>query len=84
MLQASNGAQKGTDMATHGRPNNGIHHMPGLGTSVHEDVAKAFKIRAAEQGVSVRALLRDLLYEYAREEFDVNIETPPATTAVLK
>ncbi|MGO4760793.1 hypothetical protein AB4212_71200 [Streptomyces sp. 2MCAF27] len=58
--------------------------MPGLGTSVHEDVAKAFKVRAAEQGISARALLRDLLYDYAREELGVNVETPPATAAVLK
>lgn len=71
-------------MAAHGRPNNGIHQMPGLGTSVHEEVAKAFKVRAAEQGVSVRALLRDLLYEYAREEFGVAVEKPPATAPVLK
>ncbi|MEV6207035.1 hypothetical protein [Kitasatospora sp. NPDC051914] len=71
-------------MASHGRPSNGIHHMPGLGTSVHEEVAQAFKERAAEEGISVRALLRDLLYEYAREELDVNVETPPPTAAVLK
>lgn len=71
-------------MASHGRPSNGIHHMPGLGTSVHEEVAQAFKVRAAEQGVSTRALLRDLLYKYAREEFGLDVIAPPATAAVLK
>lgn len=71
-------------MASVGRPSNGIQHMPGLGTSVHEEVAQAFKARAAEQGISVRALLRDLLYEYARTELDVAVTTPPATATTLK
>lgn len=71
-------------MASHGRPSNGIQQMPSIGASVHEEVAKAFKERAAEEGISTRAYVRGLLYAFAREEFGLDVETPPATAAVVK
>ncbi|WP_333745915.1 hypothetical protein [Streptomyces sp. IBSBF 2950] len=58
--------------------------MPNIGASVHEDVANAFKERAAQEGISTRAYVRSLLYAYAREEFGLDVEAPPATAAVVK
>ena len=71
-------------MAAHGRPSNGIHQMPNIGASVHEEVAKAFKERAAQEGISTRAYVRGLLYAYAREEFGMDVEAPPATASTTK
>ncbi|MDX3666957.1 hypothetical protein [Streptomyces europaeiscabiei] len=67
-----------------GRPSQGIEAMPELKTNVDERVAAEFRAYARQRNVSVRTVLREALYEAARERFGVDIGPAPAATAVQK
>lgn len=71
-------------MSSRGGRNLGIGAMPRLGVPVHAEIAQGFKARALEQGVSVRTLVRDLLYEFAREELEIEIADLPPTKMTHK
>lgn len=53
--------------------------MPRLNIPVHAEVAQAFKAFALSEDVSVCTLVRELLYDFAREELDIAVEDLPPT-----
>lgn len=66
------------------RPNMGLGAMPELGASVQAEVAHAFKAYAKRNNTSVRSVIRDLLYDFAREEMELEVADLPRTKMTHK
>jgi hypothetical protein len=62
-----------------GRPSAGIDAMPTLRANVDNEVAAEFRALARQRNVSVSTVVREALYEVARERF--GLEVGPAQTA---
>ncbi|MFZ4273265.1 hypothetical protein ACOZFM_11165 [Streptomyces arboris] len=71
-------------MASRGAPNLGIKAMPVLDVKVHEVVKISLKEYADERGVSVRTLVRELLYDFVRDEMHIVIDDVPPTKTTRK
>lgn len=54
--------------------------LPRVGTTLHPEVLDAFKADAKERGLSTATVLREVLYEYARDYLCVEVEAPRPTT----
>jgi len=67
-----------------GRPSQGIDAMPEVRTNVDSEIAAEFRAYARQRNVSVRTVLREALYEVARERFGVDVGPAPTATAVQK
>ncbi|MDW8804275.1 hypothetical protein P1P68_05585 [Streptomyces scabiei] len=52
--------------------------------TIHPEVLEAYKRDAKERGVSIRTVLREALYDYAREFLGVDLDDAPATTYASK
>ena len=66
-------------MSSAGRTNLGIGAMPRLNIPVHAEVARGIKAFALSQDISVCTLVRELLYDFARDELDIAVEDLPPT-----
>ncbi|MCL6738017.1 hypothetical protein [Streptomyces neyagawaensis] len=66
-------------MSSVGRTNMGIGGMPRLNVPVHAEVAQGIKAYALTQDISVCTLVRELLYDFARNELDIAVEDLPPT-----
>lgn len=62
-----------------GRPNMGIDAMPSLRATVQEEVAAEFRALARQRGVSMSTIVREALYEVARERWGLEPQFVPET-----
>ncbi|MFE3516675.1 hypothetical protein [Streptomyces sp. NPDC059166] len=67
-----------------GRPSKGIDAMPEVRTNVDSEIAAEFRAYARQRNVSVRTVLREALYEVARERFGVDVGPAPTAASVQK
>lgn len=67
-----------------GRPSQGINAMPTLRAKVDREVEAEFRAIARQRNVSVSTVVREVLYEVARERFSLDLPEAPAAAAVQK
>lgn len=67
-----------------GRPSQGIDAMPTLRAKVDREVEAEFRAIARQRKVSVSTVVREVLYEIARNEWGLDLPEAPAAAAVQK
>lgn len=61
-----------------------LSDMPRVEAAIHPEVYEAYKRDAKERGISVRSVVREALYDYAREFLGVDVGDAPVTTYATK
>lgn len=67
-----------------GRPSQGIDAMPTLKANVNDEVAAEFRALARQRNVSISTVVREALYEVARERFGLDLGPAPSATHIRK